>query len=70
MVNVERKDEETNLLFHLLAKAAPDTIDMVADAGLGLDLYKGNIPINMIGLSTRLRIGSKHEKKFHSPYIN
>ena len=58
MVNVERKDEDTNLLLELLAKAALDTVDMVADAGLGFLFYKGNIPINMIGLSTRIRIGS------------
>jgi len=36
MVNVERKDEDTNLLLELLAKAALDTVDMVANAGLGL----------------------------------
>jgi len=39
MVNVERKVEDTNLLTEL-AKAAPDTVDMVADAGLELVRFR------------------------------
>ena len=40
MVNVERKVEDTNLLTELPAKAAPDTVDMVADAGLELVRFR------------------------------